>query len=159
MGKFVKGDVVIILLSLWVLSGCSSRTDAKFYRYIRSLSNYPDSIVCYINIKDALGIDFDKMFLFGETTSAKEISNIIGIPYSNNRFISDSRYRIILLKDNEIVYEDDFYQRRISFDSHENRIDVNFFAALFTNSIFSVEKRRHDFRDHAFFHLTPQNDN
>ena len=122
------------------LCGSCSNTDDKINKYIESHCSFNGTDLCYIDIKDVLKIDYDKMYLFGETTMANEISKVIGIPYNNDKYISDSKYRIILLKDNKIVYEDDYYQKYTYFFSLANRIEENFYCALYTTSIFGVEK-------------------
>ena len=145
--------IIFILFSMFLLYGCSN-TDDKLNKYIEAHCSFNGLDTCYINIKEALKIDYDEMYLFGESTMADEISKVIGIPYNNDKYITDSKYRMILLKNNEIVYEDDYYQKHTYFFNIENRIEVNFFCALYTSSIFWIEKGV-DSEKKSFYLLRP----
>jgi hypothetical protein len=134
----------IIPLGFLLFYGCSN-TDDKLRNYIETHCDFTKSDICYIDMKDALKIDYDKMYLFGETTMADEISTVLGIPYSNDKYISDSKYRIIFIKNGKIVYENDYYQKYTRFFGVNNKvIEVNFYCVLYTNSIFVVEKRKYE---------------
>jgi hypothetical protein len=151
----MKGIILkIIILSGLLFYSCIN-TDDKLNKYIEIHCSFYGSDTCYINIKEALKIDYNRMYLFGETTTANEISKILGIPYKNNKYIPDSKYRIILLKNNKIIYEDDYYQKNVSFFSLENRVEVNFYCALYTTSNFWVEKREHNGKYPYFYLLRP----
>ena len=57
------------------------------------------------------------MYIFGEYTQEEEIRSILGIEYNSsnwllpeNFLVEDSHYKIILLKNRKIVYEEDFKQ-------------------------------------------------
>ena len=143
----------IILLSVCLFYGCSD-TDDKLYKYIESHCDFEEADTCYIDIKDALKIDYDKMYLFVELTHADEISKILEIPYNNNRFIPDSKYRIIFLKNDKIVYEDDYYQRHTYFFSLENCIDEKLCCELYTTSIFWIERGANT-KENSVFILRP----
>jgi hypothetical protein len=125
----------ICLFTLGVFTACNS-TDKKIITYVSSVcSNYSDS--CCIDLREALNIDYDKMYLFCEDTPDNVISKIIKQKYDKNKHITDSKYRIILLKNNKIMYEDDFYQHYIEFAPiTEERDTINYrnFYYLIHNS-------------------------
>ena len=96
-----------------MFTACNS-TDKKIIKYVQSLcTNGEDS--CRIDLRQVLNIDYDRMYLFCEYTPAKEISLAIGQKYMSNKTIAASEDRIILLKNNKIVYEDDFRNRFLEF--------------------------------------------
>ena len=143
----------IISLSLCLFYGCSN-TDDKLNKYIESHCTFNGSDTCYIDIKDALKVDYDKMYLFGETTTADEISKIIGISYTNNKYISDSKYRMILLKNDKIVYEDDYYQNHTEFIRlNPIKEALPLTCYLYTIPFFLVEKRASQYGKYPYFYL------
>ncbi|MCL2802100.1 MAG: hypothetical protein FWD28_10115 [Treponema sp.] len=146
----MKIQYVIILLSICFFVGCSN-TESKLDRYIKLNCNFKKSDVCYIDIKEVLNVDFDEMYIFYRTVTKDEISEVIGIPYSNKKikddifdydlFYYDNKYWIILLKNKKIVYEDEFSQSKLEFAFFDNSIDENsWFPTYYTTSIFRVER-------------------
>ena len=158
LNKIIKKQSLVIVL-FFMLYACGTSIDRKIVSYIETncIFEYCDSWlidkntnfqvdtcgVCYIDLRNVLKIDFDRIYVFGETTTAKQISKVIGIPYTNNRFISDSRYRIIFFKNNKIVHEEDFYLR-FGLHPYPNRFKsfglFNLPYSLFTSPIFRVRK-------------------
>src|SRR5690554_6879820 len=97
------------------------------------------------------------MFLFGEGIRSDEISNIIGLPYSNNKFVPDSKYRIIFIKNNKVIYDDDYYQYQTYFDllnPIKEALPITT-CYLYTNSVFLVTKREHNGRYPYIYVLKP----
>ena len=105
-----KNNFLIIITIAFVCYNCTS-TDNTLRNYIDKTCLFKNKDTCVINLKDALKIDFDTMFIFGEYTQKNEISSILQISYKNTKPIEDSHYRIILLKSKLIIYEDDFEPR------------------------------------------------
>lgn len=126
---------VIIMVAL-VLISCQ-HTDEKIINYIKSyeLTDQSDYV---IDLRDVLEVKYDSMYLFVEYTNAK-IACIIGKKYSNWREIADSYERIILFKDGDIVYEDDFPLRNICFDEITERKDTTFSCRVHYGSTYKVE--------------------
>ena len=100
-----------------------NHTDKKIIKYVKSVCP-SGSDTCRIDLRKVLNVDYDCMYLFCEFTQPDEISSIMGIAYSSNKTITDSKYRIILLKNNQIVYEDDFYIRYMDFVRITERVDT-----------------------------------
>ena len=92
-------------------------------------------------------INYYEMYFFGETTSKDEIAYILGIPYENDKYIRDSEYRIILLKNKKIVYEDDYYQK-CTFFSDVKDAEINIvptvYCRKYTSSVFQVINEKSD---------------
>ena len=135
----------LIILSIYLIYGCSN-TDDKLKKYIESHCSFEQSEICYIDLKDALNIDYDKMFLFGEGIRSDEISNIIGLTYSKDKFVPDSKYRIIFVKNNKVVYDDDYYQYQTDFVLLNPIKEVYPLTTCYlcTDSIFYVTKRENE---------------
>jgi hypothetical protein len=117
---------VLKITTLLILSGlflACNHTDKKIIRYVQSVCpNDWDS--CRIDLRKVLKIDYDRVYLFCEFTQSDKIASVIGIAYSSDKTIADSEWRIILLKDNEIVYEDDFPTRFMRFRETTAKIDT-----------------------------------
>lgn len=136
----------IIVLIIFICYSCMN-TDKKLYKYIDKHCNSNITEPCFIDIKDALKVDYDEMYFFGETTSKDEIAYILGIPYENDKYIRDSEYRIILLKNKKIVYEDDYYQK-CTFFSDVKDAEINIvptvYCRKYTSSVFQVINEKSD---------------
>ena len=125
--------ITIYMFSVFLFFGCTNSTNKKITRYLR---DFECMDTCRVDLRQVLNVDYDKMYLFGESILDDDISSIIGqkyrySPFFKNYIIPDSKYRIILLKDNKIVYEDDFYQRGIIFTEITNERDTINFANIF----------------------------
>lgn len=128
--------VGIILMMAFGLISCQ-HTDKKIINYIKSngftdLSNYD------VDLHNILGVEYDSMYLFTEYTSTN-ITHIIGKKYSNCREIADSHKRIILFKNGDIIYEDDFPLNKMCFYDITERIDTTFSCIVHYGSIYKVE--------------------
>jgi hypothetical protein len=107
----LKFSICLFLVGLF--TACTS-TDKKIIKYVQSVCiNGEDT--CRIDLRQVLNVDYDSMYLFGEYTPDSEISLALRQEYVSNKTIADSKDRIILLKNNKIVYEDDFSTRFLAF--------------------------------------------
>lgn len=129
--------VGIILMMAFGLISCQ-HTDEKIINYIES-NGLVDKSDFVIDLRDILGVKYDSMYLFVEYTNTN-ITDIIGKKYSNWREIADSHKRIILFKNGDIVYEDDFPLRNIWFYEITERIDTTFSCIVHYGSTYKVEK-------------------
>jgi hypothetical protein len=100
-----------------------NQTDKRIIRYVKSACTN-DNDTCRIDLRQVLNVDYDCMYLFGEYTQPDEISSVMGIAYSSNKSIADSHKRIILVKNNQIVYEGDFSTRHMTFVQFTERVDT-----------------------------------
>lgn len=99
----------ILLVSCTSFLCACSQIDRKIIKYAQTVCSQNDT--CRIDLREVLKVDYDCMYLFGEFTQPDEISSIMGIIYKRNKTITDSKHRVILLKDNTVVYEDDYHSR------------------------------------------------
>ena len=148
--------VINFFMLLGLFCACN-QTDKKIFKYVQSIcSNDVDT--CRIDLRQALNVDYDKMYLFGESTTDDEISSIIGQEYHKNKTITDSKYRIILLKNQKIVYENDFYQHDIYFaEITEERDTINlptFFYLIHNTPYYFVTKKYHTNNTECYYVLT-----
>jgi hypothetical protein len=120
--KLENKGYLVLSLSIWLCCSCTN-TDDKLLAYIENHCNFNSKDTCYINFEKVVNIDYDEMYIFGETTTKEEISEIIRLSYKNDNYISDSEYRMILIKNKQIVYEDDFYQDKVIFSEKSTLSD------------------------------------
>jgi hypothetical protein len=114
--------ITSLLILLGLFFACN-HTDKRIIKYVQSICpNGSDT--CRIDLREVLKVDYDRMYLFGEFTQSDEISSVIGVVYKRNKTIADSEWRIILLKNNKIVYEDDFPTRFMSFEEITEKVDT-----------------------------------
>jgi hypothetical protein len=103
--------------------------------------------MCYINLKKALKTDYDTMYIFSGLFPADYISNIINLKYTNNNWDDDS-WKMVLVKNRKIVYENEYYSRNISFFQYPGYTYYNGGYAeydLYTDSMFYVKKLKKAF--------------
>ncbi len=126
------GVTMVVLLGL---ISCQ-HTDKKIINYIQSneLKEQSDYVV---DLHDILGVEYDSMYLFAEYTNTK-IAYVTGKKYSNWREVADSHNRIILFKNGDIIYEDDFPIRNMCFCEITERIDTTFSCIVHYSSIYKV---------------------
>lgn len=113
-----------------------------------------------INLKKALNVDYDSAYLFVECTTNRDIEMILGIPYQKKTYIQDSECKLILIKNNKIVYEDLFYCKAIEFFFYHDKYyykknDIEYI--MWTDSIFAATSKQGLHGD-VFFQLRPIND-
>lgn len=114
--------IIFLLVSVSLFFACD-HTDKKIIKYVQSVCPN-DSDTCRIDLRQVLKVDYDCMYLFCEFTQPNEISSIMGISYNSNKTIADSEFRIILIKKNKIVYEDDYSTRFMRFIEITERVDT-----------------------------------
>ncbi len=98
------------IILMMMLSACT-HTDGRIIRYMR---HYPISVgdSCFIDSEEVLEIEYDSMYLFSEYTNY-QIPQVLRISQGNQ--ICDSHKRIILFKNNDVVYIDDFPILNVDF--------------------------------------------
>lgn len=103
---------------LWLFLGVvSCSTGHQVHTYITRHGDFAESDTCYINMEDAIGVDYDTMYLFDFYTFAEEIAEITGIedyeyPCPIIRLFADEdTQRLILVKQGKCVFECDLHAR------------------------------------------------
>jgi len=151
--NIMKTFYIILLLMLSGLFFACNHTDTKIIKYVQSACP-SNTDTCTIDLQKILNVDYDSMFLFGEFTQPDEISSIMGITYSSNKTIPDSEKRIILLKDKQIVYENDFSTRFMKFEEITERIDTvqkNSFYLVHYSSLYLVSKDLYNESNYIYY--------
>jgi len=146
---------ITLLMFVGLFFACN-HTDTKIIKYVKSVCpNGSDT--CRIDLRQVLKVDYDCMYLFGEFTQPDEISSVMGIAYSSNKTIADSEFRIILLKNNQIVYEDDFYTRFMDFEEITERVDTihkNLYYLVHYSPYYYSVRMNLDYSDNTYYYLT-----
>lgn len=113
---------ILYLYFVFVLCSCNY-TETKIVKYIDSVC-LSETDSCVVDLRQILKIDYDSLYLFCEFTQPEEISSILNINYVNKKTITDSKWRIILLKSDKVVYEYDYNTRFLRFEDVTERIDT-----------------------------------
>jgi hypothetical protein len=106
MNKKYKFLIVILLFS----SSCSKRFDSQFALFIEEQCKDVNNRDCIISITDMVNFQWDKMYVFGNLTPPFEISNELGFD-CKCKIVPDNYYRVVFLKNNKIVYQDQYYNK------------------------------------------------
>ena len=153
--RFLK---YVIVCCCGVLASCNAfeSTDKILFSYIDSACPQGGSI----NLMRALNVGYDTAFLFGECTNEKEIEKAIGIPYSQKTFLQDSEYKLILLNNHNIVYDNNFYCKRVEFFFYNTKYHYpsnnSWYCYVWTDSIFIASPKEK--WDGVFYQLRPSNE-
>ncbi len=146
MFKKVNFYIIFMFVSFF-LCNCSEYNKTEFEKSIESeyLSLCNDSSVCTIDISKITLFKWDKMFIFKTSASLDIINKALGFSYP---YYIDIAHRVIFLKNNKIVYHDDYYfsienelNTTIIFDLPEG---VSYKSYDNNNSIFIIKKTELD---------------
>lgn len=141
----------IYYLLFIVLYGCSSINN-RIINYIDCNCDFINNDTCFIDMEKVFQKDFETLYIFGETTTASEISEAIGMPYQNNTYISDSKYRIIMVYNSDIIYEEDFYQKDIKFSTNKKHKNI-IYTCKQNSTTFTVYRIYLDSKKTYFYYL------
>ncbi len=144
--KYLINSVLII-----ACFSCSNPDD-KLCLYIEEHCKLNTNDSCYINLKNALNVDYDTMYLFPGYPVPKEVfSFVLKMPYSKNKEHSDGD-RVILIKDGKIVYEDEWSHEKVTISGGTEFTDITddkvtfdgdklpFSYVVYVNSVFKVSR-------------------
>ena len=108
--------IITILLVISILNSCA-HTPRKIEKYIKRQCDMEESDTCYIDLRKALKTDYDTMYVFNSLIPLTGVQNILGIndygkcknPEITLMGKDSEMCRIILVKKNKVVYEDEYY--------------------------------------------------
>ena len=143
---------IIFFLCCSVIFTSCKKTDKLIFSYI--VATNPDGGM--INLKNALGTDFDTAFFWSECTNEKDIEMVLGIPYTQKTFLQDSEHKLILVKNHEIVFDNNFYCKKIEFFFYGGKYhkkNNNMEYTMWTDSIFIATLKEKE--DGMFYQLMP----
>ena len=99
---------LLICGGLLLLFSCSKYKKSEFEKGIElkyeSVCKGSDN--CTVNIKETTSFSWDKMFVFKTTASLEIINEALGFAYP---YYEDVAERVIFVKNNKVVYHDDYY--------------------------------------------------
>ena len=115
MNKLIP--ICILVIETILLCGCTCHFPEKVERYISRHDILDDKGNGELDLRKALDIDYDTMYVFCSFTPLNGVQNIIGIkdygdsedPYTALIASDSGMCRIIFIKNNSVVYEDDYY--------------------------------------------------
>lgn len=128
----------LFVLVIFIINGCT-HTPTKIEKYINRHCDFSKSDTCYIDLRKAL-VNYDTMYVFDGFTVITGIRNIIGIknyPAKENELVGyDSEMcRIILIKNNNIVYEDEYHYWDYNTSLHFQSFPIVKGQSVFNNKI------------------------
>jgi hypothetical protein len=157
--KFNNKIFVAFCFYVLFCSSCKNSED-KLVSYIESHCNFNKSDTCCIDFGNVVNVDYDVMYIFGESTTNDEISGIVGLPYNNDNNILDSEYRIILIKNKKIVYEDNVNQDKVIFseksalsDEEKSGNPTVFCIRNFSSKFKVIQKKKNKSEGDGFFYI------
>jgi hypothetical protein len=146
----------LIYSGLFLLFSCSKYKKSEFEKGIELKYNTvcKNSNICTINIRETTSFNWDKMYVFKTTASLEIINKTLGFNYP---YFEDVAERIVFVKDNKIIYHDDYYQ---SFDGGiqniiEFKLPDNLSYKLYdvNNAVFRIYKNQTENNDDYYFTL------
>lgn len=134
---------IVISCCFWELRHYSKSNPAyTISRYLDDNTNFEFVDTCYIDMVKILEVEYDTLYFFSGITPTEMIAEKMRIPY-NNSWLGDDQYRLILVRDDEVVYDRDMSRSHCNWHLPE--------GVAITQSIFMVT------RPYDRYELTPKN--
>jgi hypothetical protein len=94
-----------LFLSVVLLQSCKN---SNCSRIVEKLSDFCpwQSVDCFVRLEDVVQKDWDYVFIASETLSLEEINKHLGFKYP---YFEDIGKKIIFVKENKVVYYEDFF--------------------------------------------------
>ena len=140
-----------IIISLTLLYSCTNSLKENLVGFIENNCKFENNVGCRLDLNMFIKEKFNRIYIFGETTTNEEISKIIGVKYKGN-YISDSKYRIIVLMNNRIVFEEDFEEDLFEFDHSDKKIFHGLIYRAYNTSKFEIVRIENN-KGHLFYKL------
>lgn len=136
-----KRNIFYFIMALTILS--CSHTPNELKEYINSNYELESIGNVSVDLRKALKTDYDTMYVFDAFTPISVVRSIIGIPdYGDYRtpetalICSDSEMcKIILTKDKEVVYDDEYY-----YNDYQVKINYHSFDTIVGEGVFDGKK-------------------
>lgn len=134
-------------ISNYIKNNCNFENTAVFFNDFDS--SYYTSPADYIDLKKALKVDYDTLYLISAGFKT-DISDIIGFQYKGRDFTFESEdYNLLLLvKQNHVVYEETFKKLldKVNFEySHVSTVSSSFCLLKHSSSIYKVKSEKNGF--------------
>ena len=108
---------IMTVVSLFLAVGCTVR---KIENYVKKNCNFELSDSCYIDLRKALNVDYDTLFIIEGVMNKAGMKSISGYEMKDYlRYllhIDEDKYLYVLKKDNRVVYSnfDTYYSGKLS---------------------------------------------
>ena len=161
----MKKNILFLIgfLTVFLLNSCLHTPD-KIEKYVKKHCDFDKTDICYIDMRKALKVDYDTMYVFKPFTPLTVVQNILGIgdygkskePETTLIMYDSHKARIVLTKNHKIVYEDEYYYKEYNtelfywiftivkgqgiFDGSPIEDD----CYMYTNPIFEVERLKNE---------------
>ena len=115
MNKLIS--IFVFTIGVALVCSCKDHFPEKVERYISKHKILNDQGKGELDLREALDIDYDTMYVFYSLTPLNGIQNIIGIktygdaedPYTALIGSDSEMCIVIFIKNNKVVYEDEYY--------------------------------------------------
>ena len=115
MNKLIS--IFVFTIGVALVCSCTDHFPEKVERYISKHNILNDQGKGELDLREALDIDYDTMYVFYSLTPLNGIQNIIGIktygdaedPYTALIGSDSEMCIVIFIKNNKVVYEDEYY--------------------------------------------------
>jgi len=168
MKKYVL--FIISFLVIFILNGCIHMPQ-KIEKHIKKNCDFSMIDTCFFDLRKALKIDYDTMYVFNSLIPLTGVQNILGIDNygkSNNPEQTLIGYdsemcRVVLVKNHKVVYEDEYHYNNYNTKLLYNKFfivkgqgifDGNFIDVkgyIYTGYIFKVTKINDKYLVHPNF--------
>ena len=110
---------IVISCCFWSCERYSRSTPAyTISQYLEDNTNFEFVDTCYIDMTEILEIEYDALYFFSGITPTEMIAEKMRIPY-NNSWLGDDQYRLILVRDDEVVYDRDMFRSHCNWHMPE----------------------------------------
>lgn len=120
--KFRTLLIVASLLSC-LLTSCNDYRGNKeahtISSYLKNNTDFEFVDTCYVDMSKILGVRYDTLYFFSGITPPEIIAEKIHLPY-NNSWLRDDQYRLILVRDDEVVYDIDMRRNHCNWHLPED---------------------------------------
>ena len=115
MNKLIT--ICVFTIGITFVCSCTHHFPKKVERYISKHNILNDQGKGELDLREVLDIDYDTMYVFRSLIPLNGVQNIIGIktygdaedPYTALIGSDSEMCRVILIKNNKVVYEDEYY--------------------------------------------------
>lgn len=156
----LKGKFILFTIILFLSSCREQNIDEQIYQYIVKNCNFKNKDEYKIDLSEILQFKFDKAYLFGTYSKLSDIREIIGLDYYNSNLYGDNNNyvlieseltKIIFIKNNKIIKELDFDNKKVVFRSDEELLKKHYknYDTPFTVISNQIKVNKNDFIDQS----------
>ena len=133
-----KNSILIIICLFFIVVSCSNATDINSY-----IENTNENI---LDLQKFTEKKINFVYIFGEYTDNADISAITGCKYKGD-IIQDSEYLLLLISNNEIVYQEIFDEKNFEFSRNKKEVVQGIVFRKYNCSKFKIENKPNNFKE------------